>query len=142
MGYAMFSTWQVHTYERLSPLYRDWAAQVHKAGKRVMLPVHPGHDNTRHNPKPYVIPRNDGQTLRDFWRAAVEAGTDLVGITSFNEWPETTVIEPALTFPDPYRYLRIVAELQGRRFTPPPLPPPDHLDPAMAEYLRGRPPQP
>ena len=62
------------------------------AGKQVLLPVHPGLDNSKFNPKPYVIPRREGQTLRDFFRAADEAGADLIAITSFNEWPETTVI--------------------------------------------------
>ena len=84
------------------------------------------------------MPRDDGATLRAFWRAAVEASCEIIGITSFNEWPETTVIEPALTWPDPYRYLRIVAELQGRRFEPPPLPPAAAVDPAIWEMLAAR----
>ncbi len=135
MGYAMFSTWQVHTYEGLAPLYRRWANQVHRARKQVMVPVHPGHDNRKINAKPYVIPRRDGATLKEFWRAATDAGTDLIGLTSFNEWPETTAIEPALTWRDPYRYLRLVGELQGTTFAAPPLPPPEAIDPAMAAYL-------
>lgn len=137
-GYAMFSTWRMDTYARLAPVYRGWAARVHAAGRKVMLPVHPGHDNRRIAMETYLMPRRDGATLRAFWRAAVEARADIVGITSFNEWPETTILEPALTWPDPYRYLRIVADLQGRRFAEPPLPPLSHLDPLAADYLRAR----
>jgi len=28
-------------------------------------------------------------------------GADIIGITSFNEWPETTIVEPPLTWGDP-----------------------------------------
>lgn len=135
-GYAMFSTWRVDEYAKLKPIYSGFAESVHAAGKRVMLPVHPGHDNRRINDKPYLIERQDGATYRGFWRAAAEAGADFIGITSFNEWPETTVIEPALTWPDPYLYLRITAEFQGATFTVPALPPLTALDPLMADFLR------
>lgn len=138
-GYAMFSTWRVDTYDGLAPLYRDYTAQVHAAGKQVMLPVHPGHDNRRMTPEPYWMERRDGRTYRDFWRAAVEAGCDYLGVTSWNEWPETTVIEPSWSWPDPYQYLRLTAELAGRpAFEPPPLPPAAVLDPPMAELLQAR----
>ena len=62
----------------------------------------------------------------------------MIGITSWNEWPETTVVEPAMTWPDPYLYLRIVAGFQGRKFIAPPLPSLESLDPAMQEYLEGK----
>ena len=138
MGYAMFSTWAVDTYEGLKPLYADFARQVQEAGRRVMLPVHPGHDNRRINPKPYWMKRRNGETLSGFWRAAMQAQADYILITSFNEWPETTVVEPSLTWGDPYQYLRQVAQLQGRTFEAPPLPAPDRLDPLAAQYLRNR----
>jgi hypothetical protein len=44
-------------------------------------------------------------------------------LTSFNEWPETTVVEPSSSWSDPYLYLRIAAEWKGVAFTPLPLPP-------------------
>lgn len=134
MGYAMFSTHRVYRYEDLAPMYKAYAARLHRAGKAALLPVHPGHDNRKIAKEPWVMPRDNGRTLRSFWRAAAEAGADMIGITSWNEWPESTVIEPALTWADPYQYLRIVAELQGRRFVPPPLPASKALDPAMQEY--------
>ncbi|MGA2620973.1 MAG: hypothetical protein ABSF26_25400 [Thermoguttaceae bacterium] len=41
------------------------------------------------------------------------------GVEGDNEWPETTIVEPSSSWPDPYRYLRIVAEWKGVAFTPP-----------------------
>jgi hypothetical protein len=69
-----------------------------------------------------VIPRDEGATLRGYLRAATDAGADAVLLTSFNEWPETTVVEPSSSWSDPYSYLRILAEWNGVKFSPPPLP--------------------
>lgn len=137
-GYALFSTWPIDTYEGLAPLYKGYAELVHHAGHKVMLPLHPGHDNSRQNPEPYRMPRRDGETFRGFWRAAEEADSDFLMVTSFNEWPETTIIEPSLTWGDPYQYLKLIAELKGGLFTAPPLPPMAHVDPLMVEYLERR----
>ena len=138
MGYAMFSTHRVYEYKDLAPPYKKYISEIHKAGKKVMLPVHPGHDNRKIAMEPWVMPRRNGETLKDFWRAASEAGVDFIEITSWNEWPESTVVEPALTWGDPYQYLKIIAGFQGRKFIAPPLPPATSLDPAMREYLEGK----
>jgi len=53
---------------------------------------------------------------------AVYYAWDVVLLTSFNEWPETTVVEPSASWTDPYSYLKILAEWKGAAFTPPPLP--------------------
>ena len=119
MAYGTFSVRRIHTYEKLKPLYAGMAAQAHQAGKRISLPVHPGHNNSKLQKDPYVIPRDDGETMMGYLRAAKEADADMIHVTSFNEWPETTVIEPAVTWPDPYRYLRLLAQWQSKPFTPP-----------------------
>ena len=41
-------------------------------------------------------------------RAATEAGANAIFVTSFNQWPETTIVEPllvagALSIPEEYR---------------------------------------
>jgi hypothetical protein len=90
----------------------------------MILPVHPGHSNARYRTDPYVMPRRDGQTLRDFLRAASDAGADAILLTSWNEWPETTVVEPSSTWADPYQDLRILADWKGLRFPDRPSPPP------------------
>ena len=121
--YSTFSHFRAHRYDELAGKFRYMTSQAHAAGKRMLLPVHPGHDNSRFNPKPYVMPRRGGQTLRDYLRAAEDAGADFILVTSWNEWPETTIVEPASTWPDPYLYLRTLAEWKGIRFPSPPKPP-------------------
>ncbi len=82
----------------------------HRRLGRVSLPDHPGHDNTHFSTNGYVMLRRNGQTLSDYLRAATDAGTDHIMVTSWNEWPETTVVEPSSTWPNPYLYLKILAE--------------------------------
>ncbi|HYW80200.1 MAG TPA: glycoside hydrolase family 99-like domain-containing protein [Thermoguttaceae bacterium] len=120
--YSTFSHFRAHRYEELLGKYRYLTRQAHEAGKKMLLPVHPGHDNSHFRDDPYVMPRREGQTLRDYLRAAVDAEADFVMVTSWNEWPETTVIEPSSTWPDPYLYLRILAEWKGKVFQVPPEP--------------------
>jgi hypothetical protein len=121
--YGTFSVKRIWKYDDLLPHYRRLANEAHAAGKRVLLPVHPGHDNSVQRPDDYfIIPRDDGATLRGYLQAATEAGADVVAITSFNEWPETTVVEPSSSWSDPYQYLRILADWKGVDFRPPSLP--------------------
>jgi hypothetical protein len=68
------------------------------------------------------MPRRGGQTLRDFLRAATEAEADFIMVTSWNEWPETTVVEPSSSWPDPYLYLRVLAAWKGKQFHVPSVP--------------------
>ncbi|MBN2449271.1 MAG: sulfatase-like hydrolase/transferase, partial [Lentisphaeria bacterium] len=100
--YSTFSHFRAHRYEELAGTYRYLTRLAHDAGKRMLLPVHPGHDNSRFRDDPYIMPRRDGQTLRDYLRAATDAGAEMLMVTSWNEWPETTVVEPSSTWPDPY----------------------------------------
>lgn len=121
--YGTFSIKRVWKHDDLAPDYNRLVRQAHAAGKKVFLPAHPGHDNSGFRPDDYfVIPRDDGATLRGYLRAITEAGADAVLLTSFNEWPETTIVEPSATWPDPYFYLKILAEWKGGTFVAPPLP--------------------
>jgi hypothetical protein len=122
--YGTFSIKRIWKQEDLSPDYSRLVKQAHAAGKKVFLPAHPGHDNSGFRPDDFfVIPRDDGATLRGYLRAITEAGADVALLTSFNEWPETTIVEPSSSWPDPYFYLTLMAEWKGVRFTAPPLPP-------------------
>ena len=121
--YSTFSNFRAHAYADVIAEYRHLADQAHRAGRRIVLPVHPGHDNSRYRADGYVMPRRDGDTLRDYLRAATDAGADAVLVTSWNEWPETTVVEPARNWDDPYLPLRIIAAWRGRDFRPEPAPP-------------------
>jgi hypothetical protein len=118
--YGTFSIFLAHTYDELAERYAKVVSQAHDAGKKMCLPVHPGHDNLKEgNPKHYEMPRRDGQTFRDFLRAATDAKADYVMVTSFNEWPESTIIEPSSSWADPYQYLKILAEWKGVTFVKP-----------------------
>jgi hypothetical protein len=120
--YSTFSNFRAHEYDTLVGKYRYMTKLAHDAGKKMLLPVHPGHDNSHFVDKPYVMPRRNGDTLRDYLRAATDAGADYIMVTSWNEWPESTVIEPSSSWPDPYLYLNIIAEWRGVKFAAPPLP--------------------
>lgn len=120
--YSTFSNFRAHEYDALVGKYRYLTKLAHDAGKKMLLPVHPGHDNSHFVDQPYVMPRRDGQTLRDFLRAATEAGADFIMVTSWNEWPESTVIEPSSSWVDPYLYLKVLAEWKGLTFAVPPRP--------------------
>jgi glycoprotein endo-alpha-1,2-mannosidase len=70
--------------------------------------VGPGYDARRGSGDPVLKPRRNGATYDSMWKMAIEAGADLVTITSYNEWHEGTQIEPAapsLTRRGTYRYL-------------------------------------
>lgn len=130
--YGTFSVKRVWKYEDLAPDYARLAQMAHAAGKKIFLPVHPGHDNSAFRPDDFfIIPRGEGATLRGYLNAATNAGADVVLLTSFNEWPETTIVEPSSSWPDPYFYLKLLAEWRGTQFVPPPLP---------ANAVKARPP--
>jgi hypothetical protein len=122
--YSTFSNFEANRYEDAAGKYRHLAKLAHDAGKKMLLPVHPGHDNShfRAQDDQYIMPRRGTDTLRDYLRAAMDAHADFVMITSWNEWPETTVIEPSSDWEEPYLYLRTLAEWKRRTFEVPPLP--------------------
>ena len=121
--YGTFSIKRIWKYDDLAPHYTRLVRQAHAAGKKAFLPAHPGHDNSGFRPNDFfVIPRDQGSTLRGYLRAATDARADVVLLTSFNEWPETTIVEPSSSWPDPYGYLKILAEWKGIAFHQPPLP--------------------
>jgi len=121
--YGTFSVRRIWKYDELAPHYARLVKQAHAAGKKAFLPAHPGHDNSGFRPNDFfVIPRDDGATLRGYLRAITDAGADVALITSFNEWPETTIVEPSSSWNDPYFYLKLLAEWKGLAFTAPPLP--------------------
>jgi glycoprotein endo-alpha-1,2-mannosidase len=138
--YGTFSNFRADRHDELIGEYRHLADQAHAAGRKIVLPVHPGHDNSRFRGDPYRMPRRDGDTLRDYLRAATDAGADAILVTSWNEWPETTVVEPASSWKDPYAYLRILAAWRGIAFEPPadlPGQPAPHAPGSVAEPDTG-----
>lgn len=143
--YATFSTVREYRPHVLGGWFKRVVDEIHALGKRAVIPVHPGLDSRAiqldevEGPDGvhWTIPRAGGRTLRAYLHAAEASGADIITITSFNEWPETTNVEPSMTWPDPYLYLKILADYTGREWQAPPLPPEDVLDPAIRPHLRA-----
>ena len=75
---------------------RAWAA-VHGGDRRIYAAsVIPGYDD-RHIDRPqpeYSFPREDGALYASQWAAATDTASDQALVVSFNEWMETSNIEP------------------------------------------------
>ncbi|MFK7802622.1 MAG: endo-1,3-alpha-glucanase family glycosylhydrolase [Anaerolineae bacterium] len=69
----------------------------------------PGFDNSRLGGETTVRGRGDGSFLRNSFNGAVRSNPDIIVITSFNEWPEGSHIEPSTEFGD--FYLNLTREL-------------------------------
>jgi hypothetical protein len=74
------------------------------------------------NGAPLVLPRRDGELLKAFLHAIDAAQPEVAVVCSFNEWFEMTEVEPSATWPDPYLYLKLIAQWRGRVWETPPLP--------------------
>ena len=57
----------------------------------------------------YVRPRDGGSYFRSSFAGVAKSGADWAIITSFNEWPEGTMIEPSASYGD--TYLNLAREL-------------------------------
>jgi hypothetical protein len=81
----------------------------------------PGYDDTRTGRgNAFARNREDGAYYAETWQAAIASNPDWVIVTSFNEWPEGTYIEPSQAYGD--RYLQLTAEWAGRFKSSAPLP--------------------
>ncbi len=110
-----------------------WGNQVRaseaQGGDKVWVAtVMPGYDDTRlGRPDGFRRERAGGAYYRETFRGARESGADWIIITSFNEWPEGSYIEPSELYGDFYLTLtrELIAEWKGGTPSiPPPAPPP------------------
>lgn len=85
-----------------------------------VAPVAPGFDARKIGGRT-VVPRRNGATLRASWQAAIATTPDLLGVISWNEYSESTYVEPSRD--DGARYLDVLGELIAS-----PAPPPKELD--------------
>jgi hypothetical protein len=77
----------------------DFAAVCDYAHALQMLcspSVAPGFSGVRATPIKAVAGRNNGANYDNQWNGAINAGADIVSITSYNEWHEGTQIEAAV----------------------------------------------
>jgi hypothetical protein len=111
-----FSRWMQDARNRYGS-HRYWVATVM-----------PGYNDLRTGRgNAFARSREDGAYYVQTWQAAIGSNPDWIIITSFNEWPEGTYIEPSQAYGD--RYLGLTAEWAGRFksgegqvYTPPPAP--------------------
>jgi Glycosyl hydrolase family 99 len=87
-----------------SLIARSWAA-IHGGPRRIYgASVIPGYDD-RHiadRDPVYYFPRRDGALYADQWAAATQTASDQALVVSFNEWPETSNIEPNTDWGEQY----------------------------------------
>ncbi len=79
------------TNTRTLPLSTEVCVGAPAAGKKVLRGAS--------GPRQRKIAEDPGDARAaaapDGLRSAVDSGADIIGITSFNEWPESTVVAPA-----------------------------------------------
>jgi glycoprotein endo-alpha-1,2-mannosidase len=115
--------------------FRAWVAHFYADGVKIArelnriscLVVVPGSDARKVYKFDYQTARLQGQTYQTLWEEAIKAKPDWIIITSWNEWPEGSEIEPSLEFGD--KYLQITAEYAEHFLKSPPIeaPPPKPL---------------
>jgi hypothetical protein len=72
----------------------------------------PGYDDTRlGRPDGFRTDRRGGSYYRDLWQAAIDTRPTIISITSWNEWPEGSHIEPSKGYGD--LYLNITREMSA-----------------------------
>jgi len=85
---------------------------VHTHGGLWIAPAAPGYD-ARAVGGTRVVPRRHGETLRQELGAALASSPDAIGLISWNEFSENTVVEPSTLFGD--FYLRQLADFEHAR---------------------------
>ncbi len=96
-----------YTANKFSRLVRNAAANL-AAAKVYVATVMPGWDDRKlGRGDSFGIGREDGAVYERSWRAAIGSAPDWIIITSFNEWPEGTYIEPSRAYGN--RYLELTA---------------------------------
>jgi glycoprotein endo-alpha-1,2-mannosidase len=92
-GFAGFYTYDILLYDGAK--FGRMCEQARSLGILCAPSVGPGYAAGPTTGDTRVKPRLDGGTYDSMWRAANDAGADIVTITSYNEWSEGTQIEPA-----------------------------------------------
>ena len=128
-GHHLYSvTWanrtdMAYTANKFARLVRAKAAAL-GAPKIYVATVMPGYDDRKTGRGgAFAVGREDGAYYARSWQAAIGSAPDWVVITSFNEWPEGTYIEPSQAYGS--RYLEMTAQWAAafRGSAPPPPPP-------------------
>ena len=76
----------------------------------------PGYDDTGlPRTDAFAVARRNGDYYRETWQGAVASQPNMIIVTSFNEWPEGTHIEPSVTYGNLYLDVtrELVTDLRG-----------------------------
>lgn len=103
-GHHLYSvTWNppsdmAYTANKFAKRVRDYAARA-GASKIYVATVMPGYDDRKTGRgNAFAVSRDGGAYYARSWQAAIGSAPDWIVITSFNEWPEGTYIEPSRAY--------------------------------------------
>ena len=91
---------------------REMEQLIHARRGLWIAPAAPGFD-ARLVGGTSVVERNNGDTLRAEYDAALSASPDAIGLISWNEFSENSHIEPSLRYGS--RYLEVLADIRGAK---------------------------
>lgn len=132
-----------HPWKELESSMKRAAQLARKYDKKFGMMVYTRFNNNsdRGRPGDGRIPAEDGMFFVDSIRRTMKFKPDFFIFTQWSDFEESGFIEPAWDFDgfngDPYRYCRIVAAAQGKKFKPAPLPPRYDADPYIRRKLYG-----
>lgn len=110
-----------YTANKFARLVRAKAAAL-GAPKVYVATVMPGYDDRKTGRgNAFAVGREDGAYYARSWQAAIGSQPDWIVITSFNEWPEGTYIEPSRAYGNKYLELTAGWAAAFRGPAPPPL---------------------
>ena len=104
-----------HRYQKYPQKLVDMGAAVHAHRGLWIAPAAPGFD-ARLIGGTSVVPRRDGQTLRDEMSGALASSPDAIGLISWNEFSENSHVEPSRNYG--LRYLHVLADMRGTTVVP------------------------
>ena len=98
------------TFPKYPQKLLEMGAAVHAHRGLWIAPAAPGF-NARRIGGRSVVPRRDGQTLREEMNGALASSPDAIGLISWNEFSENSHVEPSRKYG--LRYLRVLADILG-----------------------------
>jgi len=129
-GHHLYSvTWNpptdmAYTANKFARRVRDYAARS-GTPKVYVATVMPGYDDRKTGRgNAFAVGRENGAYYARSWQAAIGSAPDWIVITSFNEWPEGTYIEPSQAYGNLFLDLTAQWSAAFRGSAPPPPPPP------------------
>ncbi len=125
-GHHLYSvTWNPQT--DMGATARKFAQRTRAAAARLGAPkvyvatVMPGYDDRKTGRgNAFAVGRADGAYYARSWQAAIGSAPDWIIITSFNEWPEGTYIEPSQAYGTQYLDLTGQWSAAFKNSSPPP----------------------